>query len=71
MAAMIMSSCGAKYTPLTDEQKTAVTNTALAIENLNEMLLSMVDEMKRLSAAADDIYSNSVELLKEADSSQV
>jgi len=51
----------------TDEQKTAAINTAHAIENLNEMLYSMVDEMKRLSSAAEEIYINSNELLAESD----
>jgi methyl-accepting chemotaxis protein len=51
----------------TDEQKIAVSNTAQAIENLNEMLFSMVDEMKRLSALADEIYKNSNELIEESE----
>ncbi len=53
----------------TDEQKTAALNTAQAIENLNEILYGMVDEMKRLSTAANEIYINSNELLTESDQS--
>jgi transposase-like protein len=53
VAAMIMSSCGAKYTPLTDDQKKAKADSVYAVKSVEETTAKTADCTKNLDAAVD------------------
>ncbi|MBS1623847.1 MAG: hypothetical protein JST83_07500 [Bacteroidetes bacterium] len=53
MAALILSSCGAKYTPLTEDQKQAKADSIYAAKVVDEVKAKSDDCDKNLEAAVD------------------
>ncbi len=53
MAALILSSCGAKYTPLTEDQKSAKADSIYAAKVVDEVKAKSDDCDKNLEAAVD------------------
>ena len=63
IAAMIMSSCGAKYTPLTEDQKKAKADSVYATKSAAEIAAKTSDCTKNMDTAV----SAKVEALKAAE----
>ena len=63
MAAMIMSSCGAKYTPLTEDQKKAKADSVYATKSAAEVTAKTTDCTTNMDAAV----TAKVESLKAAE----
>ena len=51
MAALILSSCGAKYTPLTEDQKKAKADSVYAAKSADEVKAKTDDCAKNMDAA--------------------
>jgi hypothetical protein len=63
VAGMIMSSCGAKYTPLTEDQKKAKADSVYATKSVAEIAAKTADCAKNMDTAV----SAKVEALKAAE----
>ncbi|MCW3127129.1 MAG: hypothetical protein JWO03_2787 [Bacteroidetes bacterium] len=63
MAALILSSCGAKYTPLTEDQKKAKADSIYAVKAADEIKAKTDDCAKNMDAAVEA----KVQSLKAAD----
>ena len=53
IAAMILNSCGAKYTPLTDDQKKAKADSVYAVKSADETKAKSDDCAKNMNAAVN------------------